>query len=109
MCAMMPNTEDEKQNTELADKHDGVEVSREQISGTFEYEVVLTAEELEGLEESHMMPEDFAENLAVSRFNSEIDPTFTVSPSDAMAKEETARSMNDERRFTVWVRFDQNE
>ena len=44
MCAMMPNTDDEEQNTELADKHDGAEISREQISGTFEYTVVLDDE-----------------------------------------------------------------
>jgi len=106
---MMPNTDDEEQNTELADKHDGAEVSREQISGTFEYTVVLDDETLDKLPE-RTRPEDFAESIAASRFNKEIDPTFTVSAGDAMAKEETEYYMVEGgKRFTVWVRFDKNE
>lgn len=93
---------------ELADRHDGVDVTREQLSGTFEYRVVLQADTLESLPES-ISPDEFAENVATSRFNKEVDPTFGVRSSDAMAKEDSDYMMNGERRFTVWVRFDKND
>jgi hypothetical protein len=93
---------------ELADRHDGVDVSREQLSGTFEYQVVLKTATVESLPGS-ISADEFAENIATSRFNKEVDPTFGVRSSDAMAKEDTDYTMNGERRFTVWVRFDKND
>ena len=105
---MMPEADGGR--TELADNHDDVDISREHISGTFEFEVSVPTETLDDVEEqSHMSAEDFAERLAVSRFNKELDPTHSVDANDAMAKEESDWSMNGERRFTVWVRFDKND
>jgi len=94
---------------ELADRHAGAEVAHEQISGTFEYEVVLSSEKIDELPEN-MTALEFAENIAVSRANKEIDPTFSIrGGSNAMSKEDTDWTMNGERRFTVWVRFDKND
>jgi len=93
---------------ELADRHDGVDVAREQIAGTFEYKVVFDTDTLESLPDS-LSADEFAENVATSRLNKEIDPTFNVRSSNAMAKEDENWSMNGERRFTVWIRFDKND
>lgn len=108
MCAMMPDTQDDEQNTELADKHDGAEVSRQEISGTFEYIVVLSKDEIESLPEQ-MDADEFAENLARSRAEKEIDPTFSFGSGDVMAKEQDYPLTEEETRYTVWVRFDQND
>jgi len=106
--AQQTDANDSTERKELADKHEGASVTRERLQGTFEYEVTLTDSQINELPD-RMTPEDFAENIATSRFNKELDPTFTVDPSDALAKEETDWTMNDERRFTVFVRFEKND
>lgn len=108
MSTQVPQTDGGEEPQELAERHEDVEVSREHISGTFEYEVVIAADKIEEIPDT-LTPEDFAEKIAVSRLNRELDPTFRVDSSDAMAKEEQSYVMNGERRFTVWVRFDKND
>lgn len=94
--------------TELADNHDGVAVDRERIQATFEYEVTLTDEQIEGLRDS-MTAAEFAENLAASRMNKELDPTFSISSNDAIAKESDAWREDGETTFDVFVRVAQND
>jgi hypothetical protein len=106
MSQMMPDMDDGQ--TELADKHDGATISRERVSGTFEYEVVLTPEQCDELP-SHMSADEFAANVARSRAEKELDPTHALHPSDVMAKEQTVQSIDGDRRFDVWVRFGQND
>jgi len=108
---MQNNTEaddDSNERKELADRHEGASATRERIQGAFEYNVVLTDEQVEELPD-RLDALEFAKRIAVSRLNKELDPTFTVSESDALAEEEIDYAMNGERRFTVLARFEQND
>jgi len=99
-------TDDEP--TELADRHDGAAVERERIQATFEYEVTLTDEQIDDLP-PNMDAAEFAENVAASRMGKELDPTFSISPSDAIASETENFHGTDERVFDVFVRVSQND
>jgi hypothetical protein len=106
----MPDMTDdeEEEHEELAARFDGADVDRQHISGTFEYEVTLTTEQIDELPDNDS-PERFAKSIATSRFQKELDPTFSVNRSQTLCEEEEDWSMNGERRFTVLVRFDQND
>jgi len=93
---------------ELADKHKGTSVERENIQGVFEYTVVLEQETVEELPD-HMDAQEFAENVAATRMNNELDPTFHITTSDAMATEYESYILNEERQFNVFVRVSQND
>jgi len=99
-------TDDEP--TELADRHDGVTAEREQIQATFEYEVTVTEQQIDDLP-SNMDAGEFAENVAASRMNKELDPTFHIGAGDAVASETENFYGTDERVFTVFVRVSQND
>jgi len=103
-------TQDEAQDEpqEMADRFDGVSATREHMQACFEYEVVISKDEIAELPDNHS-PERFAQSIAVSRANRELDPTFSIDRSDSMAQEENDWSCNGERRYTVLVRFDQND
>jgi len=107
-AALDTDAETTNEPTELADRHDGAEVSREQIQATFEYEVTLTEEQIDGLRET-MDPSEFAENLAASRMNKELDPTFSIGSADAVASETENFHLSEGRVFTVYVRVSQND
>lgn len=101
-------TDDEP--TELADRHEGATATREQIQATFEYEVALTEAQIDDLP-GNMNAAEFAENIATSRMNKELDPTFRISPSDAIASEVEQPGLSglEVREFTVFVRVSQND
>jgi len=106
--ALMPDTDDSNETQELADRHDGASATRESIQATMEYEVVLEQDTLDDLPEN-LSASEFAERIAASRMDNELDPTFSINTSDALASEDESYMMNDERRFTVFVRVSQNE
>jgi len=101
-------TDDEP--TELADRHDGVAVERENIQATMEYTVEIEPETVADLPD-RMNATELAENIAASRMNKELDPTFHISPSDAMASEVERPGLGklEYREFTVFVRVSQND
>jgi hypothetical protein len=94
--------------TELADRHDGVSATREQIQATFEYEVTVAEEQIDDLP-PNMDAAEFAENIAASRMNKELDPTFRIGAGDAVASETENFHETDERVYTVFVRVSQND
>jgi len=104
----MAQQTDADEAQELVDRHDGASVARENIQATMEYTVVLEEETLEELPD-HMNASEFAENIAASRMQNELDPTFSIDPHDAMASEDESYIMNGERRFNVLVRVAQND
>lgn len=89
-------TQETDDTTELADRHDGAEVSRSQIQATVQYEVELTDEQIDKLPEN-MSPAEFAENCATSRATNALDVRM---PQNAIAQE-TGRY--DENVYTVVV------
>ena len=99
-------TDDEP--TELADRHDGATVSREQVQATFEYEVTLTDEQIDDLP-PNMDAAEFAENIAASRMNKELDPTFHIGTQDAIASESDVWRGDETTIFDVFVRVSQND
>jgi len=107
MTAMMPTTEDEEQTNDLADKHDGATVGREHTQATMEYNVTLTESQIDELPEN-VSAKEFATNLATSRCESELDLTFGVSRSDAVASEDERHIADNDRKFTVFVKVSQN-
>jgi len=101
-------SQDSNDTQELAARHNGTSISRESIQATMEYNVVIEQETVGELPD-HMDAAEFAENIAASRMDAELDPTFSINPSDAMAGENESYIMNDERHFTVFVRVSQND
>lgn len=106
--AQQSDADESTEPQELADRHEGVAVSRESIQATMEYKVVLSTKQIDELPDN-MSASEFAENVAASRMQKELDPTFSISPSDALASEDGSYIMNGERRFDVFVRVSQND
>jgi hypothetical protein len=105
---MMPDHDTDDEPDELVDRHDGATIERGHIQGTFEYTVELTHEQIDGLRDN-LSPEEFAGNIAQSRANAELDPTFNIDRSDVIAQENDYPIGQDMRTFTVYVRFSQND
>jgi len=106
--ALMPDTEDGSEPKELAEKHDGASASRENIQATMEYTVKLATDTIECMPD-HLDAKEFAERIAASRMEKELDPTFSISSNDAMASEDEGHILNGEKRYTVFVRVSQND
>ena len=106
--AQQTDADESTDTQELAACHDGASVSRESIQATMEYNVILDAKQIDDLPD-HMDAAEFAENIAASRMDAELDPTFGINPSDAMASEDKSYIMDGGRRFTVFVRVSQND
>jgi len=92
---------------DLAATKDGVSVTRTELQGVFTYEVRIDADELAALPDS-MDAKTFAEKIAASRLNTELEPTFKIDSSDAFAQTMGAWNTDGEK-FTVVVRFSQSE
>ena len=108
MTTMMPDIDGESndERTELADRHDGVAVDREHVQATIEYEVDLSEYDLDELPDA-MGGRDFARNLATSRAEKELDPTFGIHSNDAVAQPVDRHREPD--TYTVLVRIEQND
>ena len=97
---MMPDSETDDEPTELADKHDGASIARNDIQASVEYSVELTPEQLDELPET-IAPADFAGDLATSR----VTNAYDVSRMSVSAVVEDATDWDDDGRvFTVVVR-----
>jgi len=98
---MMPESETGDEPTELADKHDGASIARNDIQASVEYTVELTPEQLDELPEN-TAPADFAGNIASSR----VTNAYDVSKMSVSKVVEDATEWDDDGRvFTVVVRF----
>lgn len=107
MATMMPDVTDEADDepAEVADRHDGVAVERDHIQATIEYEVDL-GEHADELPDT-MDAREFARNLATSRAEKELDPTFPIHSNDAVAQPTDRHREPD--TYTVLVRIKQND
>jgi len=103
---MMPNLDDnDEEPTEYADRFGGLSVGRQEVTGTIEYDVDLTQEQLEDIPES-LSAQRVAKSAAASRAENELDLTFSLDAGYCIAETRNESDWSPGKEFTVLVRLE---